>query len=361
MKQKLLLLVTLLLSAVTSSWADDTTIFSITVSGNCTISALQYYKYDGTGTQTATISGGDAEVYNAHSTKNAGMNGKINIGNTGEMFFHAALTTNIEEGDVITSSDTGHSYYISNTALAVTEGTTTKTKPGSEIEITFPYVVPAGSPLIDQKNIYVWKGTGSAFTSFTVTRTTVTIDSYNWVTFVSTKDLNFTGVTGLEAYIVTGHNSWSTIQKTQVTGNVKAGTPLLIYHATPGTYNIPGFESTGTDYSATNKLVAGDGSTISQESGKTKYVLSADGGAAVFQRIAETSATVPAGKAYLQFDGTPGAGSRSMGIGGDGTTRIEAAVKEITEDDAIYNLSGQRVKNPSKGIYIVNGKKMIFK
>ena len=30
-------------------------------------------------------------------------------------------------------------------------------------------------------------------------------------------------------------------------------------------------------------------------------------------------------------------------------------------DDAIYNLNGQRVENPTKGIYIVNGKKVVFK
>ena len=28
--------------------------------------------------------------------------------------------------------------------------------------------------------------------------------------------------------------------------------------------------------------------------------------------------------------------------------------------DAIYNLNGQRVENPTKGIYIVNGKKVVF-
>ena len=30
-------------------------------------------------------------------------------------------------------------------------------------------------------------------------------------------------------------------------------------------------------------------------------------------------------------------------------------------DGAIYNLSGQRVSSPSKGIYIQNGKKIIIK
>jgi hypothetical protein len=39
------------------------------------------------------------------------------------------------------------------------------------------------------------------------------------------------------------------------------------------------------------------------------------------------------------------------------------SVKAIASetDGAIYNLSGQRVSSPSKGIYIQNGKKIIIK
>jgi hypothetical protein len=38
------------------------------------------------------------------------------------------------------------------------------------------------------------------------------------------------------------------------------------------------------------------------------------------------------------------------------------SVETITIDDgAIYNLQGMKVKNPKKGIYIINGKKMVIK
>ena len=43
-----------------------------------------------------------------------------------------------------------------------------------------------------------------------------------------------------------------------------------------------------------------------------------------------------------------------------GTTGIQT-VKRVVEDDVIYNLQGVRVKNPGKGIYIINGKKTILK
>ena len=43
------------------------------------------------------------------------------------------------------------------------------------------------------------------------------------------------------------------------------------------------------------------------------------------------------------------------------TTNIKGIVNHQEENGAIYNLNGQRVSNPRKGIYIQNGKKYIAK
>ena len=51
-------------------------------------------------------------------------------------------------------------------------------------------------------------------------------------------------------------------------------------------------------------------------------------------------------------------------IGGydeDGTTRINAIADDNAQPDVYYNLHGQRVDNPKKGLYIMNGKKVIVK
>ena len=46
----------------------------------------------------------------------------------------------------------------------------------------------------------------------------------------------------------------------------------------------------------------------------------------------------------------------------DGTTGIDEVIKyERQSDDAFYNLQGQRVDNPGKGLYIRNGKKVVIK
>ena len=43
-----------------------------------------------------------------------------------------------------------------------------------------------------------------------------------------------------------------------------------------------------------------------------------------------------------------------------GTTAINSACSTVTEDGAYHSLNGQKVVNPSKGIYIRNGKKVIL-
>lgn len=90
----------------------------------------------------------------------------------------------------------------------------------------------------------------------------------------------------------------------------------------------------------------------------------------------KTYHTLAAHKAYLETetDYTPKdlsaspkfAGSRSyMRLsfgGGGGTTAINTALKNpIVEDGIYYTLQGVAVKNPSKGIYILNGKKVFVK
>ena len=72
------------------------------------------------------------------------------------------------------------------------------------------------------------------------------------------------------------------------------------------------------------------------------------------------AATVPANKAYLQAPA--GANARQLTIIFEGgVTAIEAISTENDDVPAVFNLSGQQVKNPDKGLYIINGKKVIIK
>jgi hypothetical protein len=186
----------------------------------------------------------------------------------------------------------------------------------------------------------------------------VTIGTYQWATFVSDKALDFTD-SDVKAYVVTGA-SGSAITKTAVT-TVAANTPLLL-NAPAETYTIPA-AATGTNYSTTNKLVAGTGAAVAYDANSGyNYVLSIDNGKAMFMRIVGTPATVPSGKAYLALDAAP-SGARGLNLFDDedvtGVADVRCKMADGRND--FYNLNGQKVLNPTKGLYIVNGKKYVIK
>ena len=186
-----------------------------------------------------------------------------------------------------------------------------------------------------------------------------TISSYGWSTFSSDYALDFSKAdAGLEAYIITGRDG-AVVTKSLATGTVPAGTGLLLKGDASTAYNIPIVGSSDTDVSG-NLLVAGAGAAVSYEAGKTKYVLGVNGSKAEFQKIVEgTPATVDRGKAYLQFNEVVAA--PQLSFFGD-VTGIEDAVKsDELRVKSYYNLAGQRIAQPTKGLYIVNGKKVVVK
>ena len=77
-----------------------------------------------------------------------------------------------------------------------------------------------------------------------------------------------------------------------------------------------------------------------------------------FYKLSSTG-TIGANKAYLTYSGASLA--RSF-FGFDETTGIELPTAEVVDTDGVvYDLQGRRVAQPTKGLYIVNGKKVIIK
>ena len=181
-----------------------------------------------------------------------------------------------------------------------------------------------------------------------------TISAYDWSTFVTGNALDFSAVDGLTAYAVTGHDG-TNINKVEVTSAVPAGTPLLLNGDANATYFIPVAASAGTAPSG-NLLQAGTGASVAPESGKTKYALSVEAGAAQFKKI-EAARAIPVGKAFLVFNEDISAREFSL----DGSATGIQHVKVGAEDHIYYDLQGRRVLYPKKGLYIVNGKKVVIK
>ena len=174
-----------------------------------------------------------------------------------------------------------------------------------------------------------------------------TVGAAGYATFSSIMNVDMTGVI---AYTAKYNSTSGKIELTPVT-EVPANNAVII-EADAGTYELTNIESAdaleNNDLKISDGLVAGDG---------TIYVLAKKNDVVGFYKLAVDN-KVPAGKAYLKITA---AAPEFIGIGG--TTGINATLNEGVEmtDGVIFDLSGRRVANPTKGIYIKNGKKFIVK
>ena len=188
----------------------------------------------------------------------------------------------------------------------------------------------------------------------------VTVSQYKWATFSSDKALDFTN-SNVKAYIVTGFEG-TAITKQQV--NVVPANTGLLLNAEANTYDIPVATGTTEDVSA-NKLnaVLGQNQNVSAAvEPDVNYVLSVKSGKVVFAWIGSTSATVKAGQAYLTLENGPKPGSGNapwLSIEGDDETTGIQSIERTMNDNQYYTLDGRRVAQPTKGLYIVNGKKVL--
>ena len=185
-----------------------------------------------------------------------------------------------------------------------------------------------------------------------------TISNYQWATFSSDKALDFTNVSDVKAYIVTGAEG-STLTTQQVEGAVAANTGLVLFSETADTYYIPVAEE-GTDYASTNKLVAVTEDTeVSKATDGTNYVLTVQSDKVVFAYIDAVPAQLKKGQSYLHLDIAEGeTPAPFLGFDGTGTTGISSVERGAWSVEGCYTLDGRRVAQPTKGIYIYKGKKV---
>ena len=96
---------------------------------------------------------------------------------------------------------------------------------------------------------------------------------------------------------------------------------------------------------------------ITTTSANNYYVLGGDTNGAGFYKLASGGA-IGANKAYLTYTSS----AREFFLFDDDATGIDMPMVESSEADAVvYDLQGRRVAQPTKGLYIVNGKKVIIK
>ena len=197
------------------------------------------------------------------------------------------------------------------------------------------------------------------------TEVTITINQYGSATYCSSYTLDFSNVQGLKAYAATGYKSSTkvvTLIRVQTAG---AGVGLFL-KGEPGEYVVPIIES--TDEHSLNMLVGTlEPTTVnSTDGGMTnfKYTIKSGDETPLFYQF-EDNSTLSAGKAYLQIPTAwlPATAQKSVNICFDEgeTTDIDEVEDENGESKTVYDLQGRVVKNPTSGIYIINGRKIFIK
>jgi hypothetical protein len=193
--------------------------------------------------------------------------------------------------------------------------------------------------------------------------------------YVGKNDLDFTDVEGLKAYAVTGFAKGGNVMLTPVK-KASADTPLYLVGEKDVTYMVP---STATYMAYANMLKGSaynpanlkelDSSLVPFILTKSKFVAMSDrvlelmnytlNDGFVYMPVLKSYAyDAVTNKAYDTF--MTEAEVISMKL--DSNRTAINGVKASRKDEGVwYNLQGQRVENPRKGLYILDGKKKVLK
>lgn len=299
-------------------------------------SGTTYDKVTGTTTEgiTVTFSGNTGNIYASSTAMRVYPSNTIKIdAPEGKVITKIVYTQSNETEDNMTSSPNTYT-------------TTTHTWTGNASSVTFT------------------RSSGSSYLQFTkisvVLASKVSITSAQYATFCDDIARDFSA-SGITVYAATA--SATSVAFDEVTdGVVPANTGVVLYSASVlNDVAIPATTKTATyDFSANEMVGVNSQTTIALDggSGKTNYILANGGSGVGFYKAAVGGAKLAAHKAYLST-ATASASRDFLGFN-EGTTGVNE-VKTQKVDGEYYNLAGQRVAQPTKGLYIVNGKKVIMK
>ena len=209
---------------------------------------------------------------------------------------------------------------------------------GSAQDVTFTYAAASGS--INVKKITV---------TYMKENQTETVQSYGWASYVTPAAVEFPANT---AYVVTEASVSTGLTLAAVT-QVPERTPVLLKGA--GDKEITVIASATAPETNLLKVSTGYVST-----GKYAYVLAKNGEGACFKQWTG-DASLLEGRVVLILDEAVATARAMFDLDENDVTAIEAVKTKNVENGQFFNLAGQRVAQPTKGLYIVNGKKVVIK
>ena len=201
-------------------------------------------------------------------------------------------------------------------------------------------------------DIYLYEKDGDTPVATTISKT---LNASGYATFATTEALDFldADADGVEysAWQITNVSN-NAITFEQIKGHVEAGTGILLKGSAGAEINLNILPAGGASLSE-NKL---EGiTTATTVAADTYFGLSGN----KFVKVG--AGTIPAGKALLPASEIPAAARELTFIFDGETTGIEQVESSKMNVEGIYNLNGQKVQNLTKGLYIMNGKKVVIK
>ncbi|MCR4920373.1 MAG: hypothetical protein K5945_01510, partial [Bacteroidaceae bacterium] len=271
------------------------------------------------------------------------------------------VTAKVEESGE--TFETGSS--VEGTVLTLTNG---DVKPGTKtVTITTADMGLGNSEKVEGEwefndfTMTLSKGEGSTVPAYYTSGTAIRLYANNTVTFTG-KELPIAKVviecgnasyTG-KGWAVTADDNSLELLHVATSGHIRMQT-ITITFADEG-ITVPYTAQDIAEPNADNELIAAFDDVDADGS---EYVLAQKNGVVAFYQV-EAGTTIPAGKGYLKTQ-TPGV--KVYYLGTDDETGIEMAQElkgtDVQGDAAIFDLSGRRVEKLQKGIYIMNGKKVL--
>ena len=189
----------------------------------------------------------------------------------------------------------------------------------------------------------------------------VTIGSDEIATFSSDKDLDFSG-TGVTPYYVSAVTTGS-VTLTATTNATTWNYCGYILQGAEGTYDVPVTASATYPAAIYLKGQTSEGTVAASTTGTYHYIFAKNGSDIGFYKLTADH-TLAAHKAYLETETdikSTDSDAPVLLFFDNSTTAINTVQERKSEEGIYYNLRGQRVQNPTKGLYIVNGRKVVMK
>ena len=187
------------------------------------------------------------------------------------------------------------------------------------------------------------------------TTESASISSAKYATFSSPDALDFSAESGLKVYTAEVNETKTKVMLREVTSKRVPANTAMVLHGAAGSYTgriIADADAiTGNDLQIANETMNGNGNI---------YVLNEVDGVVGFYKL-KSSGTLAKGKAYIIIEGKADAPMLSMSEESEATT-IEILPTDARQyQNSYYTLDGRRVERPTKGVYVVDGRKIVIK